>query len=295
MPLVEVVPPPIRSDGWVPSRRREAEGAPAAPRSQPGAMVAGARIPLLDGGGAEPGTAAPRPLAGPLELSPRMTAVFGGLFGLATVSSLVALLIHIVPPRNERALLASLISSASAVHEPVPSIRKKPPRVALPGPWRIAELAKDPSIVLQSIAIEKRSFIEALADKGVPKAQAYRILKAFDGVRKFDKTSKRDRLSVAIDRVTMRVRGFEYEVSPSEVYQAREDNGGLLSGSRLDLKIAENEITGSFYVGKDPVRSYQVAGLEDGVLDALEPSACSRATSESSPPNTGPPTPRENR
>lgn len=242
-------------------------------------MLGGVRIPLLDG--AEPDAAAPRLPPGPLELSPRMTAVFGGLFGLATVSSLVALLIHIVPPRNERALLASLIPSAGAVHQPIPSITKRKARVAVPGPWRIAELARDPSVVLQSVALERRSFIEALADKGIPKAQAYRILKAFDGVRKFDKTSKRDRLSVALDRVTMRVRGFEYEVSPSEIYQAREDNAGLLSGSRLDLKIAENEITGAFYVGKDAVRSYQVAGLEDGMLDTLDDALTGRISSES--------------
>src|SRR5262245_31818576 len=39
-------------------------------------------------------------------ITPRMTAIFGGLFGLATVASIVALLIQIFPVEDQRTLAA---------------------------------------------------------------------------------------------------------------------------------------------------------------------------------------------
>ncbi|MEP7125362.1 MAG: hypothetical protein ABJE95_30805, partial [Byssovorax sp.] len=70
------LPPSIRHNG----------SAPAAPRAS-----LGARGPLI--------TTAPEPPGmsrGGVYLSPRMTAIFGGLFGLATVTSVIALLIQVV-------------------------------------------------------------------------------------------------------------------------------------------------------------------------------------------------------
>ncbi|MCC6556913.1 MAG: M23 family metallopeptidase [Polyangiaceae bacterium] len=213
-----------------------------------------------------------------------MTAIFGGLFGLATVTSIVALLIQVVPVRDERALVAaSLAGSALAppkVAAAAPAVKKKE-RTPVPGPWRITELSKDASVILVSDAIDRRSFITALADKGVPKAQVYRVMKAFDGVRKFDKCGRKDRFTVAMDRSTRRVRAFEYAISASEVYQAREDANGLLTGAALDMKIAEEEVVASFYVGKDIIASYRSGGLEDGALDVIDDALSGRMSTES--------------
>jgi murein DD-endopeptidase MepM/ murein hydrolase activator NlpD len=268
-------PPPSR---WAtPSPRGSA---PAAPRSvRRGPLASDDRLepprmpPWLGGGRTAPG----------VHLSPKMTAVFGGLFGLATLTSIVALLIQVVPPRDERAILAgaSAAPSASAVTARAGLEARKPKRVAIPGPWRLSELEKDPSVIVASAGIDRKSFIDALADKGVPKAQAYRIMKAFEGLRKFDKTGKKDRFSVGMDRATRRVRAFEYQVSPTEIYQAREDQNGLLVGVRLDLKIADAEVVSAFYVGADKVESYQLVGLEDGILATLDEALDGRLSSDS--------------
>jgi murein DD-endopeptidase MepM/ murein hydrolase activator NlpD len=212
-----------------------------------------------------------------------MTAVFGGIFGLATVTSVIALLIQVVPPRDERAVVAASPASSGAESADAPPARevKKPKRIPIPGPWRISELEKDPAVAVASSTMDRRSFIDALAEKGVPKAQAYRIMKAFDGLRKFDKTGRKDRFTVALERASQRVRAFEYEISPTEVYQAREGADGLLLGARLDMKIAENEITGSFYVSSDLTESYKAGGLEDGVLAAIDEALSGRISSES--------------
>ena len=110
--------------------------------------------------------------------------------------------------------------------------------------------------------MDKKSFVEALGDKGVPVAQAYRIMKALDDVRKFDKTNKHDKFAVAVDKASKRVKAFEFEVSPSEIYQAKENDKGLLVGVKLDMKIAEEEATGAFYVSGDAQASAEAAGLE---------------------------------
>jgi len=218
-----------------------------------------------------------------MQLSPRMTAIFGGLFGLATVTSIVALLIQAVPPRDERSVIASASASAAGAPAPVaaPPPSRKPKRVAIPGPWRITELEKDPSSTVASATMDRRSFIDALADKGVPKAQAYRIMKAFEGVRKFDKPGRKERFTVAMERASKRVRAFEYQVSPTEIYQAREDQAGLLAAVRLDLKIAEGEVVNAFYVGSDLTESYAAAGLEDGILSTLDEAFEGRISTES--------------
>ncbi|WP_437732408.1 peptidoglycan DD-metalloendopeptidase family protein [Sorangium sp. So ce1335] len=246
-----------------------------APYAGPGS-VEGPRLP--------PGLG--RPSAGP-HLSPRMTAVFGGIFGLATLTSLIALLIQGVPVRDERALVAAGPAGSAAgtdeaakASSAAPEVKAKK-RTPLPGPWRVSELAKDPSVIMASDVMDRRSFIVALGDKGVPKAQIYRIMKAFDGLRKFDKCGRKDRFTVAMDRSTRRVRAFEYEVSASEIYQARENEAGLLTGTTLDMKIAEEEVVAAFYVGKDLTSAYQSGGLEPGVLDVIDDALSGRMSTES--------------
>src|SRR5262249_46589394 len=238
---------------------------PSAPASPP---PAGLRL-------LEP--AGPRPL-GPVHLSPRMTAIFGGLFGLAVLASLIAMLIQVVPPRDERALLRA---TASAVHPPPPPEIKKKKRPPVPGPWRLSELEKDPGVAVERGTIERQPFVDALAEKKVPKAQAYRVMKAFESIRKFDKCGKKDHFAVAMDKGTHRVRALEYEISPSEIYQAREDASGLLVGQRLDMKIADEETVGAFYVTSDVGASYAMGGFEDGVLTTINEALSGRMSTES--------------
>lgn len=211
-----------------------------------------------------------------------MTALFGGLFGLATVTTIIALLIQGTPQRDDRALVAAAAGSASAETTAGPTAApgpKKRERVRVPGPWRIADLGKDPSARIVEDAIGARSFIEALGDKGVPKDQVYRILKAFDGVRKFDKKNKSDRFVVALDRETKRVRAFEYVVSTYEIFQAKEVEG-VLSASQLDMKLVDAEVVGSFYVGKNLAKSIEWGGLEPALAKTIDDALSGRMSTE---------------
>lgn len=272
------------------ARRRDGEGAPAAPR--PGGGVAypmpgydvgpGFDDEAIDRGEAPPPSPGlrpnklasapfPRPHA-PVHLSPRMTAVFGALFGLATVTSVIALLIQQVPPRDERALVsgsATAFASSAAPSRPEPTVKKRV-RTPIPGPWRLSELEKDPSVAVERGTMDKKSLFDALGEKGVPKSEVYRIIKSLDGVRKFDKTKKKDRFAVAFERSSKRVKAFEYATSASDIWQAREGDNGLLTGQKLDMKLGEEEYSGAFYVSNDVTASFKAAGFEDGLLAALD-------------------------
>jgi len=218
-----------------------------------------------------------------VSLSPRMTALFGGLFGLATVTTIVALLVQGAPPRDDRSVIDNLPSTDAATANadataPTATSHKRV-RIKLPSPWRVADLSKDPGIRVVEDTMNRRSFVGALDDKGVPKDQVYRILKAFDGVHNFDKTSKNDKFVVAMDRGTKRVVGFEFITSPYEIAQAKEENG-LLAVSNVDMKLADAEVTGSFYVGKNLSKSIEWGGLEPEVTSALDDAFGGRISSD---------------
>lgn len=214
-----------------------------------------------------------------LSLTPRMTALFGGLFGLATVTTIVALLIQGSPPEDVRALASTVQASGGAsapdgtgpgsVDEKASPTSRKKQRVRIPGPARVQDLAKQPGIRIVEDAMGARSFISALNEKGVPKDQVYRLIKAFDELKKFDKTAKKDRFVVALDRGTNEVRGFEFVTSPLDVFQAMESNG-VLTAQKLDLQVAETEVSGSFYVGKNLDRAIEWGGLEPDILRVID-------------------------
>ena len=215
-----------------------------------------------------------------------MTALFGGLFGLATVTTIIALLIQGVPPRDDRTeasavLAAGESATAPSADTPAPVAQpKKRVRTKVPGPWRVADLAQTPGIRVVEDTIARRSFITAMNEKGVPKDQAYRILKAFDGIKTFDKLGKNDKFIVALDKKDNSIKGFEYVVSPLEVLQAREIDGRLVA-SVLDMKIAEEEVSGSFYVGKNLTKSIEWGGFEPDLVRVIDEAFAGKMSSES--------------
>lgn len=143
-----------------------------------------------------------------------------------------------------------------------------------PRPWRIDELEKDPGIRLVRGTMKRRSLLDALTEAGIPRNEIFRIIKAFEGVKKFDRAGRLDAFTVALDKNAKKIRAFEYEVSPAEVYQARENEQGLLRGKKLDLDLQTRRIAAAVRVGSDLTAGCREAGVEPAILgllsDALE-------------------------
>ena len=230
-----------------------------------------------------PGVRASRealPSAGRSALSPNLVAVFGTAMGVAVVTSLCAVAMHVLPRGGAPLLPAgsapSPVESAAAAPEaPRPILVKKPPRSNQPGPWRIKDAASDPSSRVVEGKIGTDAFLKAVQGAGVKEKEAYRLLAAFRDVKSFDKCNKADRFTALIDRASSRIKAFEYSVGSEEVYQAREGADGLLKGQKLDLKLERGEVTGSLvYDGSSFDASAERAGFDPGlskvVAKALE-------------------------
>ena len=203
------------------------------------------------------------------QLSPTLIAVFGTLIGIATVLTLIALLINL--DRQRTATLgktASATPAASVSAAPIEAAPAIPKRVRqkVPGPWRIADSKGDPNLRTVEGKISTDPFIKALGGAGVPEKEAYRVLTAMKGVRDFDKCNKSDRFTALLERGSSRLKAFEYTVTPEEIYQAREGDDALLKGSKLDLKVERNQISGALvYDGKNFDASAERAGFDTGL------------------------------
>jgi murein DD-endopeptidase MepM/ murein hydrolase activator NlpD len=204
------------------------------------------------------------------QLSPTLIALFGTLIGIATVLTLIALMINL--DRQKTAPLAKTASGtqpggsgATAPIETAPPVRKRA-RQKVPGPWRIADNKDDPKLRVVEGKVSTDPFIKALAGVGVPEKEAYRVLLSMKGVRDFDKCNKSDRFTALLERGSSRLKAFEYAVGPEEIYQAREGDDGLLKGSKLDLKVARNQVSGALvYDGKSFDDSAERAGFDIGL------------------------------
>jgi len=211
---------------------------------------------------------APLPPHGQSPLSPTLLALFGTLIGIATVLSLIALMINI--DRHRGAPLATSTpapSSSASLTLPVESAPiPKRVRQKVPGPWRIADVKGDPKLRTVEGKVGTDPFIKALTDAGVEQKEAFRVIAAMKGVRDFDKCGKADRFTALIERASSRLKAFEYTVGPEEIYQAREGDDGRLVGAKLDLKVEHNQVTGAVvYDGHDFDAAAERAGFDTGL------------------------------
>jgi len=225
----------------------------------------------LDAVGAPAGRAPSAPL-GPraqTQLSPNLIAVFGTLIGVATVLSIIALMINIDRHRvlaPSKAPPSESASAAAPVVEALPPVVQKRARQKVAGPWRIADAKGDPKTRIIEGKVGTDPFIKALTAAGVEQKEAFRLLLAMKGVRDFDKCGKSDKFTALVERGTSRLKAFEYAVSPEEIYQAREGEDGLLKGAKLDLKVEHNQVTGVVqYDGHSFDASAERAGFDEGL------------------------------
>lgn len=218
----------------------------------PSAPVAGGALPA-------------RPRA---PLSPNLIALFGTLIGLATVASIIALVMRIGPTAFPTASPATRTGAPDAPR-PEPSAVAKRQRAKLPGPWRIADARSDAGVRVVEGKVGKNSFLKAVEEAGVDKKEAYRVFNTLKDLRNLDKCDRNDSFLALVDRASSRVKAFEYVVTKEEVYQSREGQNGELATQRLDFKIERARVSGALVVEGDVDDSAERGGLERGLGSAL--------------------------
>ncbi|HEU4408744.1 MAG TPA: M23 family metallopeptidase [Polyangiaceae bacterium] len=257
-------------------------GPPGAPRPRiaPSAPRGGGRVlldPPLDASGVPP--TPPRRRRAPFRL-PRIRAPRAAFAVTAGLAALLAAMTRLGEPLRT-ALdpggpppLSALRPAPSGEGLVAGSASARAPEAKAPaaeaGPWRIDELARDPHLRLVRGKLGQSSLVDALEAAKVPKAQIYRILKAFADSKRFDRPRKNDAFAVAVERAGGRVRAFEYQASVSDVWQAREDEGGKLVGHKLDLRVEQRRVARAVLVRDDLKSAVVEAGFDDDLLDALD-------------------------
>jgi murein DD-endopeptidase MepM/ murein hydrolase activator NlpD len=230
-------------------------------------------------------------LASPSVLSPRMTALFGALFGLAAIVAAFALL-NRFSPQSASASPARVVAAATASEAPklvatraladLPDFEEE--GLALPGPWRVNALDKDPNIRMIQGTVGLEPFVKTLQAKGVSKAETYRILTSLKNFDAMKRPRKSDKFVVALDRGKGKVMGFELEVSAFEVYQSKPNDEGLLVGSRLDMQVATRTRATSIRISDGDIATDLKRGrLRESVIAIIDKAFDGRASVSSMP------------
>ncbi len=234
--------------------------------------------------------------------APARSAVYGLAAGLAFMAVIFTGLIAIEPGRAQtviRAFLKAFEPSPYAAGEgtgsasqPVPpaaspSASAPPialgppapliPSVPIPGPWRVSQLANSPDIKLVEGTMDRRPLVEALKDAGLGPNQIYRLLGVLTPLRKFDRPRRKDAFVVAMDPTSHRLRAFEYQAGPTEIYQARENAEGILAAEKLDLHVEKKRLATAVVIGSDLAASLQAVGLDPSLIDLLDDALEGRA------------------
>lgn len=137
--------------------------------------------------------------------------------------------------------------------------------------WRLSALASDPTIEIAESSIGKRNAVVAFTSTGISRTEAQRILDAFADVRSFDRVQPKHTFAVARTKGRSgRVVAFEYVESPTQIWQARANDAGVLEAKKLELVVDEHRVAVGFAVSSDLRDSVKKAGLDGSFLESLD-------------------------
>lgn len=139
-----------------------------------------------------------------------------------------------------------------------------PPREPRPFVWRTSQLSSDSAFDLVEGAVGHRALAAALNASGVSRVDVSRLFKAFERVRNFDRTHPKDTFSIAKKKGTGHLTAFEFAISIGEVWQARENDLGVLEAKKLDLLVERKRLALGVTLGED-LRASMVSAGFDGV------------------------------
>ncbi|MEO6573098.1 MAG: hypothetical protein ABIP89_04610, partial [Polyangiaceae bacterium] len=150
----------------------------------------------------------------------------------------------------EDASAALAIEDAGAPREPRPFV------------WRISQLASDAAFELVEGAVGHRALVAALTANGVSRVDTSRLFKAFERIHNFDHTHPKDTFTIAKKKGTGHLTAFEFATSIGDVWQARENDLGVLEAKKLDLLVERKRVALAVTVGDDLRASMVTAGFE---------------------------------
>lgn len=199
-------------------------------------------------------------------LSPNLSALLTGLIGLTFITTLGLVMKRPVDAPQPQSTAAPSAAPTATAAPPVPT----PERSKVKGPWRVMDDAQKPGHRVLSGKIGKQAFLRAIQDAGLPKSEAYRVYNVLKTHLDLDHCKSSDEFLALVSGRDKSLLGFEYVINKEEVYQAKLDQNGSLSGSKLDLKVLRNQIRRAFsHDGRSFEESARRAGFDPGIADLV--------------------------
>jgi murein DD-endopeptidase MepM/ murein hydrolase activator NlpD len=135
--------------------------------------------------------------------------------------------------------------------------------------WRVSRGKDDAAVTHHEGAVGKRSLGQALLRAGLSKAEVAQVQKSFEGVRRFEHPNAKDTFAFLKAKSDGHLMAFEYAESPSEVWQAREEDGKL-RGRKLELHIERKVVRAALVVADGVESACAKAGYGDDLAHALD-------------------------
>jgi murein DD-endopeptidase MepM/ murein hydrolase activator NlpD len=203
---------------------------------------------------------------------PVALAILGGFLAIGFV------LIARGPQRPYAAVPPASLSAAAltSVELPAPPVPLGSPASAAdagarpPPLWRVISLEKEAGIEIVRATIGKHTLAAALAQAGIVKSEARRIMQAVDGFRRVEHGGAKDSLLIARDRAKGTVTAFEYVLSPTDVWQAKSDDFGALAVKKLELFVERKRSQAAVVITADLAKAIAAAGLREEAIEEID-------------------------
>lgn len=167
------------------------------------------------------------------------------------------------------------LAAADAEGSPAAAISLAP-RVEAPAPrtptWRVSSLKHDDDVEILEGTIGRRGVERALVNAGLARAEARKVDRALDGIRKSGR-GQSDDFVVAKDRARGYVVAFEYVAGPTEIWQGKADDATrerYLTVKKLELFSETKHAAAALLVTSDLPKAVLAANLREGAADAID-------------------------
>ncbi|MBX3192905.1 MAG: M23 family metallopeptidase [Labilithrix sp.] len=146
-------------------------------------------------------------------------------------------------------------------HAPAP----RPPPV-----WRVSAYKLDASIELLEGTLGKRTLGGAFQHAGLSRLEARRVARVFEGIRRVEHGASKDAFVIARDRSKGAVVAVEYVASPTDVWQAKADDGSSLVVKKLELFVESKLVSAALAVSADLSKAVAASKLREEALENID-------------------------
>lgn len=171
-------------------------------------------------------------------------------------------------PAGSSSVTSTSLAGASPASSSLVAADAGPPAPRPPPVWRVASLEHDAAVEIVRGTLGKHSLAGALSHAGIAKPEVKRVTHAIDGIRRIERGVSKDTFVIARDRAKGNVVAFEYIASPTDIWQAKSEDG--LTPKKLELFVEKKRAATALVVTADLRKAIAAAGLREEAIEEID-------------------------